>query len=229
MLLDKGDPMAHRTKGIILDIDGTLIDSNDAHARSWVETLEEFGIEADVDDARRMIGMGGDKLLPELAGVEVDSELGKRIVERRTELFKERYLPELRPFPKTRELVEHMRDRGLKVSVATSAKREELDPFLEVAGVRDLIESATSSSDAEESKPDPDIVEAALGRLDLPASAVVMLGDTPYDVEAATRAGVAIVAVRCGGWGDEDLAGAVAVYDDPADLLAHFDESPLAR
>jgi HAD superfamily hydrolase (TIGR01509 family) len=220
--------MARRTRGVILDIDGTLIDSNDAHARAWVEALAEFGVEVAYRDARRAIGMGGDKLLPALAGVEKDSSLGKEIVERRAEIFRERYQSTLAPFPKTRELLERMRDEGLALAVATSAKREELHPFLEIAGVADLIEETASSDDAKQSKPDPDIVRAALDSLGMPPESAVMLGDTPYDVEAARRAGVRVVAVRCGGWGDEDLAGAEAIYDDPADLLAHFDDSPFA-
>jgi len=221
--------MARLTRGAILDIDGTLIDSNDAHARAWVEAFAEFGVEVAYEDARRAIGMGGDKLLPALAGVEKDSTLGKEITERRAEIFRERYQSTLGPFPKVRELLSRMRDDGLALAVATSAKREELTPFLEIAGVADLIEEAASSSDAKQSKPDPDIVEAALARLGLAPDAAVMLGDTPYDVEAALRAGVRIVAVRCGGWGDEDLAGAAAIYDDPADLLAHFQTSPFAE
>lgn len=221
--------MARQTRGVILDIDGTLLDSNDAHARAWVEAFAELGIDVAYEDARRAIGMGGDKLLPALANVEKDSTLGKEIVDRRAEIFRERYQSALRPFPKTRELVERMRDEGLALAVASSAKREEITPFLEIAGVADLIEKAASSSEAKQSKPDPDIVQAALGSLGLPPDAAVMLGDTPYDVEAAARAGVRIVAVRCGGWGDEDLAGAAAIYDDPADVLRHFDESPFAE
>jgi beta-phosphoglucomutase-like phosphatase (HAD superfamily) len=100
--------------------------------------------------------------------------------------------------------------------------------LLRVCGAEDLVEHKTSSDDADRSKPDPDIVQAALGQLDLPPGNAVLLGDTPYDVEAGTRAGVAGVALRCGGWGDKDLAGAVKVYKGPADLLARFDESPFA-
>jgi phosphoglycolate phosphatase-like HAD superfamily hydrolase len=126
-------------------------------------------------------------------------------------------------------LLHRLRDDGIKLVVATSAGGDEVEGLLEQAGVEDLIQAATSSSDAEESKPDPDIVEAALEQAGFPPDQVVMLGDTPYDVEAATRAGIAIVAVRTGGWEDADLRGAVAVYDDPAALLEAFDESPLGR
>jgi phosphoglycolate phosphatase-like HAD superfamily hydrolase len=221
--------MAQTTAGVILDIDGTLIDSNDAHAHAWVEALAEFGFEVEYARVRPMIGMGGDKLLPKLTGLPDGTDTAKRIGERRAAIFRERYLPSLRAFPHTRDLLVRMRDEGMKLGVATSAKEEELDSLLRVAGADDLVESATSASEAGESKPDPDVVEAAIERLELDAGRLVMLGDTPYDVAAARRAGVRIVALRCGGWGDEALEGAVAVYDDPADLLAHYDESPFAE
>ena len=221
--------MSGSIRGVILDVDGTLIDSNDQHARAWVETLAEFGVEADYDEVRSLIGMGGDKLLPKVSGISEETEKGKEIGKARTKHFKEKYLSTIEAFPKTRELVERMREAGLEVAIASSAKGDELGPFLEIAGVKDLIEAATSSSDAEESKPDPDIVEAALAELGLDPNEVLMLGDTPYDVEAAARAGIATVGVRCGGWDDEGLAGAVAVYDDPADLLARFESSPFVK
>jgi HAD superfamily hydrolase (TIGR01509 family) len=218
-----------RIRGVIFDIDGTLIDSNDAHARAWVDALAEYGIEVPFERARRMIGMGSDKLLPELAGVEKESTLGREIADRRGEIFKKRYQPTLVAFPGSRDLLLRMRDAGLALAVATSAKGDELHAFLDVAGVADLVEEATSSSDVTRSKPDPDIVAAALDKLGLDPGEVLMVGDTPYDVEAASRAGISAVAVRCGGWSDEDLAGAVAIYDGPADILRRFDESPFAK
>jgi HAD superfamily hydrolase (TIGR01509 family) len=224
----RGNGMTKRTKVVLLDIDGTLIDSNDQHAQAWVDVGREFGIDIDYDHVRRLIGMGGDKVLPEVAGVEEDDPLGKKIKERRGDLFRERYLPKLKPFPHARELLERLREDGYTLVVATSASKEDMDGLLKQAGIRDLIEEKTSSSDAEESKPDPDIVQAALGAADARPEQALMLGDTPYDVEASGRAGVRCVALRCGGWGDADLADAVAVYDDPSDLLARYAESPFA-
>ena len=220
-----------RIRGVILDIDGTLVDSNDAHARAWVAALAEHGLDVPYEQVRPLIGMGGDKLLPAVGGPSADSPQGKRVSARRAEIFKELYLPEVKPFAGARELLARMRERGLKLAVASSAKREELGPLLEAAGAQDLIEEQkkTSSSDADSSKPDPDIVHAALDRLGLPPEQVIMIGDTPFDVEAAGRAGIATIALRCGGWHDHDLGGALAVYNDPADLLAHYDSSPLAR
>lgn len=221
--------MSRHVRGVIWDIDGTLINSNDAHARSWVEALAEEDVHVDFAEVRPLIGMGGDKLLPRLVGAEDDSPLGRRVSKRRAELFRERYLPTLKPFPKTRELLLRVRDKGLAQAVATSAKREELAAFLDVARVRDLIEEATSSSDAERSKPDPDIVHAALEKLGYEPGEVIMVGDTPYDVTAAAQLGVRTVALRSGGRSDADLSGAVAIYDDAAHLLEELETSPLCQ
>ncbi|HEV2130175.1 MAG TPA: HAD family hydrolase [Longimicrobiaceae bacterium] len=218
-----------RLRAVILDVDGTLIDSNDAHAQAYVDAGKELGYDMEFETVRRLIGMGGDKLLPRAVGFEEDSEEGKRITERKKEIFHERYLPTLKPTPGARRLLHRLRDDAVKLVVATSAKKDEMKGLLEQAEIGDLIQDATSASDAEESKPDPDIVEAALEQAGFPADQIVMIGDTPYDVEAATRAGVRIIGVRSGGWGDEDLEGAIAVYEDPADLLEHYDESPLGR
>ena len=220
--------MAKQGKVVVLDIDGTLIDSNDAHAHAWVEVGREFGIDIDFGHVRRLIGMGGDKVLPQIAGMEEESETGKRMTERRGEIFRERYLPTLHAFPHARELLQRFRADGYALAVATSASKDDMDALLEQAGIRDLVDEKTSSSDAEESKPDPDIVQAALKSADAKPEDAIMLGDTPYDVEAAARAGVRCVALRCGGWGDADLGGAVAVYDDPADLLESYAGSPFA-
>jgi HAD superfamily hydrolase (TIGR01509 family) len=218
-----------RIRGVLLDVDGTLVDSNDAHARSWVEVFRRHGLEVSYERVRRLIGMGADKLLPEAVGIREDSPEGQRLVRERSELFLREELPKLRPCRGARDLVARLRAEGLKLVVASSAKDEELQSLLRAAGVEDLLREKTSSDDAERSKPDPDIVEAAIRKSGLPKEALVMIGDTPYDVEAARRAGIDVVAVRCGGWTDADLAGAAAVYDDPADLLARLDESPLAR
>lgn len=219
--------MARRIRGVILDVDGTLINSNDAHTRAWVEALAGFDIHVSFEQVRPLIGMGGDKLLPALAGLEEDSDLGAKIGERRAELFSARYFPRVRAFPKVRELLLRMRDAGLRLVVASSAKKEELGRFLELARVSDLIEGATSSSDVERSKPDPDIVRAALTKLALEPAEVIMIGDTPYDVQAAAQLGVQTIAFRCGGRSDQELQGAVRIYDGPEDLLESWVDSPL--
>lgn len=218
-----------RSAAIILDVDGTLVDSNDAHARAWVDAFAEAGIAVPFEKVRRAIGMGGDKLVPHVAGISEDSPQGSRISDRRGDIFKSRYLPHLRPFPRVRELIERFADDGFAIVVASSAKKDELRPLLDIAGVSDLIEARTSSDDADESKPDPDIVEAALKQSGAPAEAAIMLGDTPYDVEAAQRAGIRTVALECGGWRRDDLRGAVDVYASAAHLLERYERSVFAE
>ncbi|HEV7992922.1 MAG TPA: HAD family hydrolase [Gemmatimonadaceae bacterium] len=215
---------------ILLDVDGTLIDSNDAHARAWVDSFAAHGYVVPFERVRPLIGKGGDKIIPELTGLDPESGEAKRMSETRTEIFLERELPTLRPTPGARALLERMTSDGYELVVATSAKSVEVRALLERTGVADLIQAASSSDDAERSKPDPDIVQAALRISGSQAAHSAMLGDTPYDVEAAARARVPAIALRCGGWwGDDELRGAVEIYDHPADLLARYDESVLAR
>ena len=214
---------------VILDVDGTLVDSNGAHARAWVEAFKEEGIAVPFDRVRRAIGMGGDKLMPAVAGITEESPAGARISARRAERFKRAYLPHLRPFPRVRDLAARLANDGFALAVASSAKADELHPLLDIAGVADLIRRRTSSDDADRSKPDPDIVQAALEGTGADAAHTVMLGDTPYDVEAATRAGIAMVGLTCGGWTRADLCGAVEVYEDTADVLTKYDRSIFSR
>jgi HAD superfamily hydrolase (TIGR01509 family) len=214
---------------VIFDVDGTLVDSNDAHAHAWAMALAERGRRVEFSRVRPLIGMGGDKLLPEVAGVSADSPEGQAIDARRREIFRSEFLPHLEPMPGARDLLEWLRGDRLTLVVASSASKSELQDLLRVAGAEKLMESTTSSDDAERSKPDPDIVKAALDRTGRPAAEAIMIGDTPYDVEAALRAGVEIIALRCGGWSDRELTGAIAIYAHPADLLEHYDASPFRR
>jgi phosphoglycolate phosphatase-like HAD superfamily hydrolase len=215
-------------RGVLLDLDGTLLDSNDQHARSWVDALREHDVLVDLPEIRRLIGTGGDKILAQV-NVEEDSERGRLIKARRKVLFRERYFPSCKPFPGSRDLVARMREEGLKIGVATSSEKDDLNALLHVIGIHTLIDEAATSSDAKQSKPDPDIVVAAAQRTGLAPELLLMLGDTPYDVEAAAGAGIRAVAFRCGGWNDEELAGAVAIYDGPCELLALYDSSPFGR
>jgi HAD superfamily hydrolase (TIGR01509 family) len=215
-------------KAAILDVDGTLVDSNDLHARAWVDTFREAKIDIPFEKVRPLIGMGSDNLLPTL-GLEGEGERAEQLSERRGAIFKERYLRRVKAFPGTRDLLKRMRGHGLELSVASSASKGDLKPLLEIAGALDLIDEKTSADDADNSKPDPDIVQAALKRVKVKPAEALMLGDTPYDIEAAGRAGVPTVAFRSGGWDDAGLKGAIAVYDGPADLLRHFADSPFVR
>lgn len=209
---------------VLLDIDGTLLDSNEAHSRAWVDVGREIGMPIHYEDVRPLIGMGSDKVTPRLTGFELDSPEGKRIGKRHGEIYRGRYLPKLRVFHGTHALLERLADAGLTLVIATSAGKDDLRAMLEHAKLEHLIDDHTTSSEVDASKPDPDIVHAALRKAGVEASRAIFLGDTPYDVEASGKAGVRCIAVRCGGWwSDDDLRGAAAIYDDPADVLEHWE------
>lgn len=210
-------------KGILLDVDGTFLDSNDAHARAFEKAFAEHGLQIPFDHIRPLVGMGSDKLIPSLTGFEHDSEEGERVSARKKGIFEERYLPHLQPTRGGRALLERFLADGLTLVVATSAGGDEMKGLLKQAGIEDLIHDATSSGEVENSKPDPDVIGAAIKKSTLDAEELLMIGDTPYDIEAAAKAKVKTIALRCGGWWDDDaLAGAVAIYDDPEDLLEHW-------
>jgi HAD superfamily hydrolase (TIGR01509 family) len=217
-----------RYTAVLLDIDGTIIDSNDAHAHAWVKAFERHGYTVDYPAVRSRIGKGGDKLLAELADLDSERGKGRDIAEARTSIFKTEFLPRLQATPGARAMLEWLRRAGVTVTVATSATANEVTDLLRQAGVDDLIDSAASSDEADASKPDPDIVVAALHKSGARRDHAIMIGDTPYDIAAATTAGIATVAFRCGGWTDADLKGARAIYDNPADLLAQLADSPFA-
>ena len=223
--------MATQVRGVILDVDGTLVDSNDAHARAWVEAMATNGYHVPFEKVRPLIGMGGDKVLPETLGLAKDSPEGKQISQLRQQIFQSRYLPTIKAFPEAQELLQQMHEHGLKLVVATSAEPDELKSLLALVGphVAELFEQETSSKDVKRSKPDPDIIDIALQRLGYAPHEVVMLGDTPYDIASAGRTGVKTIAFRCGGWGDHELKGAICIYHDPADLFAHYATSPLVK
>jgi len=222
-------PRLARLRGVLLDVDGTLLDSNGAHASSWADVLSDAGYNIRPEHVRPLVGMGGDKVVPILTGFDHDSAQGKRFSDRKKAVFEQQYLPYLEPTRGARDLLEQMLREGLTLVIATSAGPDELRGLLDRAGIADLVHDATSAGDAESSKPDPDILGAALRKGALTADEVVMIGDTPYDIAAAAKIGVPTIALRCGGWWDDlSLGGAVAIYDDPSDLLAQYDESPLS-
>jgi len=216
-----------QVRGVILDLDGTLIDSNDAHAHAWLEAMSEQGFQPPYDSVRKLIGMGGDFLIPQAIDVDADSEKGKAINARRKEIFRARYLPHLKRYSMTRELLLRLKALGLQMVVASASNHEEVVRMLESAGILNIIEEFTSASEVEDPKPEPDVLKSALAKLDLSTEEVVLLGDTPYDIEAADKAGIKVVALRSGGWSDEELVGAEAVYWDIADLFTHLEGSPL--
>jgi beta-phosphoglucomutase-like phosphatase (HAD superfamily) len=218
-------------RAVMFDIDGTLVDSNDLHARAWVEAFAKFGIELPFDRVRSQIGKGGDQLMPALIGKEKSEDIGKELSAYRSELFKSKYLSQVCAFPKVCELFKRILRDGHKIALATSAKQDELKQLKKIAGIDDLIHEETSSDDAEKSKPHPDIFAAALERLGVKPDEAIAIGDTPFDAQAATRLHVRTIGVLCGGFPENALrnAGCVEIYLSPADLLAKYEKSALAE
>jgi HAD superfamily hydrolase (TIGR01549 family) len=218
-------------KAVIFDIDGTLVDSVDLHAEAWQKAFRRFGREVPFNEVRHQIGKGGDQLLPVFFSREELERFGEELEKFRGELFKREYLPRVVAFPRVRELFERVIADGKRVALASSAKEEELAAYKKIANIEDLVDEETSADDAEKTKPHPDIFEAALERLkDVNPSEAVVVGDTPYDAEAAGKAGLKAVGLLCGGFPEADLraAGCVRIYRDAAHLLAEYDSSPLA-
>ena len=212
---------------VIFDVDGTLVDTVDEHAKAWQRTFAHFGHEIDFAAIRSQIGKGGDQLMPVFLPHDEVERHGKDIENYRLALFKRDYLPHVRGFPQVRELFERTISAGKHIALASSAKGEELEAYKKAANIADLVDEETSSDDAARSKPHPDIFEAALARLKLPPERAVVVGDSPYDAEAAGKAGMKTIGVLCGGFPEADLrqAGATQVFGDPADLLANFKRS----
>ena len=215
-------------KAVLFDIDGTLIDSNDAHTQAWVQTLQRHGRVVSYEQMRSLIGKGSDKVFAELLDIDSESALAKQITKDRTQLLLSSFMANLNPTPGARQLVQQMRSEGLRLVIASSSG-EELPALLEQAGLQDLLDTSVSSDEIKESKPDGDIIEVALRKAGVQPTEAVMIGDTPYDIAAAKAAGVKCIALRCGGyWDDAALSEAVAIFDDPATLLRHWPDSLLA-
>jgi phosphoglycolate phosphatase-like HAD superfamily hydrolase len=214
-------------RGVLLDVDGTLVDSNEAHARAWHTALREAGHDVALTRIRRLTGVGADKIVPRVTGLSDSDPKARSIVARRSAVFLGRELPTVQPMPCIRELLLRMRRERLAWTVVTSSRPEEVRLLLERAGVADIV--AVPPPGREPSKPGSSRLRCALDRLGLPPREVVMLGDTPYDLEEARREKVASILFRTGGWPDSKLAGAAAIYDGPWDLLARFEESVFRR
>jgi HAD superfamily hydrolase (TIGR01549 family) len=216
-------------QAVIFDVDGTIVDSVDLHAEAWRVAFEKFGKEFPFHEIRRQIGKGSDQLLPVFLSKQELDRFGKDLDDYRSQLFKKEYLPRVQGFAKVRELFQRIKTDGKQIVLASSAKSDELEAYKKIARIDDLIESETSSDDAEKSKPYPDIFQAALARLkDVAPENAIVIGDTPYDAQAASKANLKTIGLLCGGWTKEELrsAGCVAIYRDAEDLLLNYERTP---
>lgn len=218
-------------KAVLCDMDGTLVQSNWLHAAAWRDAFSAMGIELDLEEVRRQIGKGGEELIPVFVPWWKRKWVEQPLKRYREYVFKSEYMSQVRPIPGAREVMEKMREAGITVALASSAKKNELGTYKRIAQIEDLVEEETSADDADRAKPHPDIFQAALDRLGLEPHDALALGDTPWDAEAAGKAGVSTVGVTTGGWSKEDLmdAGCVEVWKDVGELARNFGSSIFAR
>ena len=217
-----------RITTLLFDIDGTLVDSNDLHVRAWQEVLHEAGHDFPADIIHDQVGKGGDNLVPSLLP-DLPEDEQEEIADAHGPRYQERYMKKVRAFPGARELLVRAKAEGFTVALATSANPEELDHYLDLLDARDLVDVTTDKGDVETTKPAPDIFAAAAGKAGAEPSQALVIGDTPYDVLAARRAGIGAIGLLSGGFSKEDLrsAGALAIYRGAEDLLANWDASPI--
>jgi HAD superfamily hydrolase (TIGR01509 family) len=211
----------------IFDIDGTVVDSNELHVDSWDRAFRRFGKQFPREKLRAQIGKGSDQYLPEFLTPDEIKSFGKELDDYRSDLFRKEYIPKVRPFPQVQELFQRIRDEDKHIVLASSGKKADTKYYIDLLKIEDLIDGYVSGDDADSSKPAPDIFAASLKKLgDLSPSDAVTVGDTRFDIEAARKAGLTTIAFLCGGTSESVLreAGAIAIYRDPADLLAHYDE-----
>lgn len=212
-----------KLQGLLLDIDGTLVDSNEQHTRCWLEAFAHFGKQFDYDVIRRQIGKGGDLLVPDVLNAKEMREFGDAVKKYRSKLYKEKYLPEVKPFPFVERLFEELRAKKVRMALASSSTEEEVEYYTRLLNAEEFIEGSTSKSDAKFSKPSPEIFEAALDRAGSDPKYTFAVGDSPYDVLAAHRMAMPIVAVLSGGFERELLAKAEFVLRDSGEIPGNFD------
>jgi HAD superfamily hydrolase (TIGR01509 family) len=209
-------------RAVLLDVDGTLIDSNYHHALAWYRAFREHGIVLPVWRIHRHVGMGGDQLIPALAGDDVDADA---ISDARSAAYAQ-LIGEVGPLDGARELIVDLKERGHPVFLASSSPQDELDRYLDLLDARELVDGWTTDDDVEATKPSPDLVHAALAKAN--TDDAVLVGDTPWDIQAAREAGVETVTVITGGFSEQELhdAGAAAVFDSVAELRRHLNAAP---
>ncbi len=216
-------------KAILFDIDGTLVDSNDMHVVAWEQAFATIGAAFDRQVVHDQIGKGTDMLVPTMLP-NLDEAAVEKLGDTHGAIFRAKFLAKVKPFPKARDLLQHAYGLGQQVVLASSASKAELDHYLDLLDARDLVAATTSADEVKQTKPAPDIFASALAKLPgIGVDEVIVVGDTPYDIEAAAKCGIAAIALRSGAFSDESLqeAGALAIYDDAAALLAGYATSPL--
>ena len=211
-------------KALIFDIDGTLVDSNDLHAEAWQAAFRKFGKEIEYDVVRSQIGKGGDLLVPDLLNAREMREFGEKLKEYRKKLFRSEYMQRVKPFDGVPELLGRIHDLEIELAFASSADPDEVKHYTELLGAKELLSGSTSKKDAKMSKPSPEIFDAALEQIEASDDAAMVVGDTPYDILAAHRCALPIVAVRSGGFPEETLKKAEFLFDDIAELVRRIEE-----
>jgi HAD superfamily hydrolase (TIGR01509 family) len=219
---------AARRPAAILDVDGTLVDTNYLHVVAWKRAFRRHDVDVPGWRVHRHVGMGGDQLVAAVAGDEVEERDGDAIRDVESELYRE-LIDEAELLPGARELIAALKDAGHAVILASSAKEQEVDHYLDMLGARDLADGWTTSADVEATKPHPELIDVAMEKAG--TREAVMVGDSRWDCEAANRAGVPSIGLLTGGFSEDELleAGAVAVYESCADLVEHLDETPFGK
>ncbi len=218
-------------KALLCDIDGTLVQSNWLHAEAWQVAFGAMGIHLELEELRRQIGKGGDELIPVFVPWWRREAVEEPLKTFRKHIFQHDLRHKVQPLLGVRDLLQRTRAAGIKVALASSSAKDDLEVLKGIAGIEDLIDEQTSADDTDRAKPHPDIFSAALKKLGLKASECIALGDTPYDAESAGKAGIRTIGVTTGGWSKAELmaAGCVEAYDGAAELLAGFDKSAIVR
>jgi HAD superfamily hydrolase (TIGR01509 family) len=218
-------------EALLCDIDGTLVESNWLHAEAWQNAFAAIGIQLDREDVRRQIGKGGDELIPVYVTWWKRRHVEGPLKNYRKFIFQQDYFSKVKALPGARELLIRAKEAGIRIALASSADKDDLQVYKGLLGIQELVEKETSANDADRSKPHPDIFVAALERLNVRPNKCLALGDTPYDAEAAGLAGIRTIGVTTGGWSRTELmdAGCIEVYESVAELFQRFESSALVR
>ena len=218
-------------RAVIFDVDGTIVDSNELHVDAWDEIFRRYGKQFSREKLRAHIGEGGDQYVPNFLSEGEMRDFGEKLEKERGELYKEKYMSKVRPFPRVRELFERIKRDEKQIAISSSGKTQEIEHYLSLCEIEDLVDTYTTKDDVAHSKPHADVFMAALRKLgNLSPDDAVVVGDSPYDVIAAKRILLPTIGLLCGGFSEEELrsVGAVAIFRDPADLLESYERSPLA-